>query len=286
MKSLGKQAEIYAPDGKPQEEALRRTTHAAIGAHQDDIEIMASHGILECFQAADKWFLGVTTADGSGSPRTGVYAGVSNEAMARIRIDEQNKAARIGNYAAAVQLMHSSAQIKDPSDEAIIAEYVEILSMARPSVVYTHNPADKHDTHVGVALKAIAAMRALPAESRPRKVYGCEVWRNLDWLQDDDKQVLDVSGRENLTAALLGVYDSQIAGGKRYDLATSGRWRTNATYFATHATDTSTGMGYAMDLTPLIADPGLDVGDYTQRFIERFSSDVRGRIAKLRPRGR
>ena len=29
--------------------AVAKTTHMAIGAHQDDIEIMAYHGVLECF---------------------------------------------------------------------------------------------------------------------------------------------------------------------------------------------------------------------------------------------
>ena len=39
-------AEIYVPDGFPVDVALSRTTHLAVSAHQDDIEIMAYHGIL------------------------------------------------------------------------------------------------------------------------------------------------------------------------------------------------------------------------------------------------
>jgi len=60
------------------------------------------------------------------------------------------------------------------------------------------------------------------------------VWRDLDWLVDSDKAPFDVSEHENLQAALLGVFDSQIAGGKRYDLASMGRRRANATYFESH----------------------------------------------------
>ena len=48
---------------------------------------------------------------------------------------------------------------------------------------------------------------------------------------------MDVSGRDNLAAAMNGVFDSQIAGGKRYDLATIGRRAANATFFESHATD-------------------------------------------------
>ena len=54
---------IFAPDGTEAAEALARTTHAAVGAHPDDIPIMALHGILECHQRSDRWFLGVTVTD-------------------------------------------------------------------------------------------------------------------------------------------------------------------------------------------------------------------------------
>jgi len=71
----------------------------------------------------------------------------------------------------------------------------------------------------------IAALREMPADHRPKKVYGCEVWRDLDWMVDSDKVVFAVDGHENIQNSLVGVFDSQIAGGKRYDLATQARRR-------------------------------------------------------------
>ncbi len=62
-------SEIFIPDPLPIEQALARTTHLCISAHQDDIEIMAAQPILECFQQKDKWFTGVVVTDGRGSPR-------------------------------------------------------------------------------------------------------------------------------------------------------------------------------------------------------------------------
>ncbi|MEI9866262.1 MAG: hypothetical protein WDN00_17245 [Limisphaerales bacterium] len=59
-------------------------------------------------------------------------------------------------------------------------------------------------------------------------MIGCEVWRNLDWLGDNEKFLMDVSGHDKLAARLNGVFASQIAGGKRYDLATLGRRSANA----------------------------------------------------------
>lgn len=41
--------DIFVPDGLPVTEAAGRITHLAIGAHQDDLEFMACHGIVTCY---------------------------------------------------------------------------------------------------------------------------------------------------------------------------------------------------------------------------------------------
>ena len=274
-------AEIFVPDGLSTAKALARTTHMGIAAHQDDIEIMAFDGILRCFQQDDLWFCGVTVTNGSGSPRDDVYKTYTDDAMQVVRRKEQKKAAIVGEYAAQVLLDYPSAAIKDGSNKGPVEDIASLLKAARPQVVYTHNLADKHDTHVGVALKAIEAIRRLPAEERPQRLYGCEIWRALDWMLDAEKVVFDCSAHENLQAALLGVYDSQICGGKRYDLATMGRRRANATYYASHDVDVATGLIFAMDLTPLIKDPSLSVQSYVQGFVDRFAQEAAGRLAKL-----
>ncbi len=274
-------AEIYIPDGAPSAQALARTTHLCIAAHQDDIEIMAAAPILECFQQPDKWFTGVVVTDGRGSPRDGLYGQYSNEEMRLVRFKEQRKAAFVGEYAAQILLDHPSKVVKDGSQQGPIADLVAILKAACPQIVYTHNLADKHDTHVAVALRVIAALRQLPAPERPRHLFGCEVWRDLDWLVDSDKVPFDLSSHESLQAALVGVFDSQIAGGKRYDLASMGRRKANATYFQSHGVDTALGLTYGMDLTPLITDPAQDPLAFVQAHIQRFASDVSERLSRL-----
>ena len=87
----------------------------AVGAHQDDVEIMAFDGILQCFGRKDKWFLSVTVTNGSGSPRTGVYADFTDEQMMEVRRQEQKKAAVVGEYAAAALLDYPSSAAKDPA---------------------------------------------------------------------------------------------------------------------------------------------------------------------------
>ncbi len=274
-------AQIYIPDNTPEEQALARTTHLAIAAHQDDIEIMAIDGILEAFGQPDKWFTGVVVTNGAGSPRTGIYGNYTDEEMRQIRVIEQKKAAFVGDYSAQILLDYPSSVVKDPSSQDPVDDIVAILRATRPQIVYTHNPADKHDTHIGVIHKTIKALRSLAPEERPQKVYGCEVWRDLDWMLDEDKVAFDVSRYENMQMALVAVFDSQISGGKRYDLATMGRRRANATYYASHATDQADLMAFAMDLTPLIEDDQMDVASYVLDYIHRFEQDVRGRLQKM-----
>jgi LmbE family N-acetylglucosaminyl deacetylase len=279
-------AEIFVPDGLSAAQALARTTHMAIAAHHDDIEIMACDGILQCFQQKDKGFCGVVVTNGSGSPRGDLYEEYSDEDMQDVRRKEQKKAAVVGEYAVQVLLDHPSASAKNGADApsgngvAVVQDIRMLVQAAQPEVVYTHNLADKHDTHVAVALRVIEAIRELPAGQRPQHLYGCEVWRGLDWMTDADKVVFDCSAHESLQLALLGVFDSQLCGGKRYDLATMGRRRANASYYASHAVEVATGLSFAMDLTPVI-QTDQPVQAFVQEFIERFEQDVTVRLAKL-----
>jgi hypothetical protein len=100
-------------------------------------------------------------------------------------------------------------------------------------------------------------------------------------LVDEDKVAFDLTGHENLQAALLGVFDSQICGGKRYDLATLGRRRANATYFASHGVDLTLGLSYGMDLSLLIADTSKDTAEFVLEHIQHFANDVKSRLERL-----
>jgi LmbE family N-acetylglucosaminyl deacetylase len=283
MKFQLPESDVYVPRADvAAEQALARTTHLCIAAHQDDVEIMAYHGIAECFGRDDAWFSAVIVTNGGGSPRSGSYRLMSDEAMQHVRRDEQKKAAALGDYSTCLQLAYPSAVVKDARDTRVVADLTAILRGCRPQVLYVHNPADKHDTHIAVLLRTLAALRTLPAGARPRRVIGCEVWRNLDWLVDPDKVELDDSARPNLAAALLGVFDSQISGGKRYDLAATGRRLANATFHTSHATDKGTAFTWGIDLTPAIEDLSVSIESLTLAAIDRFRDDVRRRLERFR----
>jgi LmbE family N-acetylglucosaminyl deacetylase len=281
MKLSRPDADVFVPAGGEPATALAGVSHLCVAAHQDDIEIMAHAGVTDCLDLPGKAFGGVVVTNGSGSPRTGAFAHFTDEEMQAARREEQRQAARLGRYAIQLQLAHPSADVKTPGHPGVRADLAAIFGGCRPEVVYLHNPADKHDTHVAVFLRCLEALRALPLEQRPARVLGCEVWRDLDWMIDADKVALDSGRHPALGVELLKVFDSQISGGKRYDLAVPGRRLAHATFNTSHATDRMAGITWAMDLTPLVRDVTLEVATCTLAYVDRLRADVAARIRRF-----
>ncbi|HEU5081057.1 MAG TPA: PIG-L family deacetylase [Opitutaceae bacterium] len=283
MKFSQPRSDIFPPSAalNPRE-ALTRATHLCVAAHQDDIEIMAHSAIAQCFGSQKQSFAGVVVTNGAGSPRSGVYAQLTDAQMQSVRREEQRAAAAIGRYGICLQLDHPSSLVKDGSRAEVRDDLRQIFEACRPECLYLHNPADKHDTHIAVFWRCLEALRSLPVERRPAKVIGCEVWRDLDWLGDDRKVPLPTDQRPHLAAALLGVFDSQIAGGKRYDLAVLGRRLAHATFHQSHAVDAANSLAWGIDLTPLVHSDDLDPADFIASLIDEFRADVRNRVDRFR----
>ncbi|MDQ8190471.1 PIG-L deacetylase family protein [Roseibacillus persicicus] len=270
----------YIPDNQPLPEALSRTTHLAIGAHQDDLEFMAFRGILACYEDPDNWFSGVTCTDGGGSARTGPFAGHTDEQMKEVRHQEQDEAARLGQYAAQYQLRHPSSMVKSTEGQAQLGkELADIFTATTPHTLYTHSPADKHPSHLAVFAATLKALRSLPKDQQPQTWIGCEVWRDLDWVPDERKVAMNVSARPELAAELNNLFLSQIAGGKNYHHAIIGRRTANATFSNPHATDDATQLIFGLDLMPLLEDPNLSPIDFTLNLINEFKDEVQSGLS-------
>lgn len=279
MKFHNDGADCFIPDSLSATLALARTTHLGIGAHQDDLEIMAFHGIAACFHSSRHWFTGLTCTNGTGSPRPRAYRGYSIDAVQRLRRTEQRAAAVVGRYSAMLQLDYPSDAMRSKLYQPLVNDLRGLISATGPEVLYTHSLADRHETHVAVALHVIRALRELSKTQQPRCIYGCEVWGSLDWLADNDKVVLDVSGQEHLASALIGLYDSQIEATRRYDLATIGRRRSNATYLESHGEASAEQVIFAMDLKPLILAGQLDPASYLGELFNRARDRTLAKLA-------
>ena len=80
---------------------------------------------------------------------------------------------------------------------------------------------------------------------------------------------------------MLKAFDSQVTGGKRYDLAALGRRAAHATFHTSHATDRVEGITWAMDLTPLVQNETLQPLDFTLKHVDGLRSDIETQLREL-----
>lgn len=265
----------------PKNRKEQKVKWLCICAHQDDCEIMAIDGILKGYRSKNYSFACVVTADGGGSARTGKFANYTDEMMKEVRIKEQEAASEVGKYHALYLLNYSSKEIKQKDNDDIVNDYLEILKTYKPEVLYTHSILDKHPTHLGVVIKVIKALRKLPKEEQPKIVYGCEVWRDLDWINDDRKICFNVSSNLRLQKNILDVFESQIAGGKAYTKATIGRRYNNATYAQSHSVDSAKLVSYAIDMSELIKNESLSIKEYALSFVNDLYQEIDDALDKI-----
>ena len=280
MKFSQPHADPHVPSGGNIISALPATTHLGIGAHADDLEIMAFPGICACREQKKLRFSGVVATDGAGAPRSGPFAQMSPAELIRIRREEQKQAAVLGGYAAVIQLAHPSAEIRGPGHALLTSDLLQVLQAAKPRVLYLHNPADRHETHVAVLLASLAALRQLPPADRPAEIYGCEVWGDLDWVAGEKIVRLPCAAPADFGPSLLRTFRSQVDG-KRYDLAAAGRRRAQATFGDAYAPDQVEEVVLALDLKPLVENPGLSLVDFVAGLTDEFQTQTLERIRRL-----
>lgn len=265
----------HCPDGLSQACAFQRTTHLAIGAHPDDLEFMAMHGIAHCYQKKDAWFSGIVCTDGRGSLRPKEKKGLSASEWIALREAEQIDACEKGGYSF-VQLLRFQSRSLDTSDayQALVNLLRERIEQCQPRILYTHSPFDRHPTHRSVFQATLEAIRSSAQLSSLEKAYGCELWGSLDWLPEPQKIGLDHSDSLALAQALYNCYPSQIQGGKNYAQALQGRHKANATFRGHKRADSARALSFAVDLSELIEDPDLPLAHYYKKQVHRFEQSL------------
>lgn len=259
-------SDLYIPDDVCAAEAHARCSHLGIGAHADDLEFMAYHGISACYQQPCHWFGGIVCTAGN-RPLPGNEPAIRD--YAQRRCTEQRRAADIGAYSFVHQLGYSSESIQAAEGrQRLVEQLADSLLTSQVDILYTHNPVDQHPTHQAVCQAVLAACLRIPPHARPKRIYGCELWGSLDWLSSSDKIGLDVSDHPQLARALNQCFQSQIESGKNYPEAVIGRRRANATFQDPYAADSVDQLWLAMDLSPLIAADASAHPDSLKHFVE------------------
>ena len=274
-------ADLFLSQKGNSQQTLATTTHLGIGAHADDLEILAFPGITACLNHSTQRFSGVVVTNGAGAPRSGSYSQTPDQELIRLRQEEQRQAAKLGQYASVIQLGFPSAEIRHGPNPALVGDLLQILKATAPQVLYLHNPADRHETHLAVLSASLAALRQLPASSRPKEIYGCEVWGDLDWVPSSKIVRLSCPAPEDFGPSLLRCFRSQVEGGKRYDLAAAGRRRAQATFADAYSPDQAQEVVLALDLLPLLESGAPSLAEFVSGLINEFREQATDRIKRM-----
>ena len=264
----------FDPQFSNLEEALGHSTFLGVGAHPDDLEVMAHHGILAAKGSKNYHFSGVICTSGSGSVTGDSLKGSNEAGLAQVRAQEQINAAKLGQFGSCLLLAYESCEIKERLNHQFVSDLQDLLEITKPKVIYTHNIFDKHKTHVSVVVHLIAALKNL--SYCPEAFYGCEVWRGLDWIADEDKKILSPSD-VNHVKELITCHKSQLEE-KDYAEATVARMKSNATFFDASKSDQFEHQLFAMDLLPLLGDVSLKswVEDHLLKFKKSVDENLKG----------
>lgn len=261
-------------------EAASATRFLAIMAHQDDVEISALHGILHGRTSTPTCFSAVICSASSYSPSPQFQTLPTAEILATRR-REQREAALLGGYRYCVQLPFPSGDLKGSPPELLVTTLATLIAASPGATVYTHNPFDRHPTHLTVCAAVLAACRRLGVASRPRQVLGCEGWRNLDWLPSDLKVRLPIVDPDRLGEQLVNLFRSQVTNGKRYAEAAVGRRVSQATFDEATESDAANEVTLAVDLTHLIAS-AEPLTCWCEQVLSRFRAEIIDSIEKTR----
>ncbi len=250
------------------------TNLLAISAHQDDIEIMAMDGILRAYGSKKYAFYAAVVGDGANCLKAGKYSEVSDKEMIEARNQEQLRASQIGEYSKLYFLKHAHSEIEQEENESIIKELQKLILEVKPEIVYTHNIFDKNPHHVKITQLVIDAINGLNIDDRPRLLYGCEIFRSLDWLPDKYKITFDLSDNKELQQRLVNVYDTRVEQSRNYTKAVMGRKLANAAFVSSNcATDEDKMYWYGINLTPVI-QKNISLNEYCIKILNDFNREL------------
>jgi len=155
-------------------------------------------------------------------------------------------------------------------DRSVAEKLAAILSEIKPKELYIHSPFDKHPTHIGAMKVSLEAVKLLPKEIKPEKLYGCEVWRGLDWMEgDEDLKVIHFDDEVGLSDYILSSFSSQNES-KNYLDAAKGRRKSNATFSESHSVNQAGEAALYVDLSVFLRENPPSPEDFVAAKIDAF----------------
>ncbi len=179
----------------------------AVGAHPDDIEILAAGTLARCRARGDEVVICVATNGNMGSMHT------APEELARIRESEARASAAIIG-AELVWLGYPDEFLYH--DHETRMRFIEMVRAARPDVILTHAPNDYHMDHriVSELVFVSSFIGAVPNVKSPSPVHACiapiyylDTLAGVDFLPTE---YVDITDTLDTKLEMLSCHKSQL----------------------------------------------------------------------------
>ena len=188
-----------------------KSENIGVFAHPDDAEISSG---LPMLGAKNGW-LTVIVTDGAMSVSHADLGEHSVKELVDIRWKEQCDAAVISKTPA-IHLSYPSAAVNGVMGLAKQAEVVSVLAswvntMPNIKSIYTHNPIDKHPTHLGILNVLAGALYSERFNPKIEEIYGMKVWGGVDALPEKQFKLFSTTDQEIIDKieAMVKCYKSQ-----------------------------------------------------------------------------
>jgi LmbE family N-acetylglucosaminyl deacetylase len=180
-----------------------------IGAHPDDLEILAGGTIAKCVQRGDRVTMAVATNGNVGSPT------LSREEIAAVREKEARAAAKTLGAVDFIWIGENDEWLMET--ERTRLKFVDVIRQAKADLVVSHNGVDYHPDHLTcgkLALNAriLSAVRLIESNHPPLEktpdYYEMDSIAGINFLP---QEYVDVSAQFEVKRAALAKHQSQDA---------------------------------------------------------------------------
>ena len=258
--SLRAQA-VILPAGMALTDYAGQANIVAIAPHPDDDAIGVGGSLLQ-HRAAGENVLVIYVTDGAGTPTGG---GRTREEIVRTRQQEAMRGLAEMKGQAGIFLNYASSAVKGENTPDVVHDLGALLDLLRPRVIYVTAPYERHSTHIACTLRTVEAIRAV--ENFTPELKGYAVWGYL--YGDENLEYVDISENIDAKRRAIRCHETEVAG-HAYDDGILGFHRYVAVFQESHGTQD---MAYAelfLDMSRLVHDPALSVGDFARQQVTGF----------------
>lgn len=195
-------------------ESNRENRVLTVGAHPDDLEVLCGGTLAKFSQRGDQVIMAIATDGGAG------HMHIPPQELAEIRRQEAGKASELIG-AQLIWLGFRDELIFEDIDTRL--RFVDLIRVAKPDVILTHDPGDYHPDHRVVSRLIFDAsfLSGLPNVKTEHPAHpGVQPLFYFDTLAGNNftpTEYVDITDVYEIKKAMLGCHASQVRWLKDHD---------------------------------------------------------------------